>query len=63
VVSPNIRAIVDISVEDKIDHSIIENGINEYSTNEKGEAKLIVLEMYLTKLMIMRYKTVYLMYY
>jgi hypothetical protein len=39
----SVRAIAQILPEDKIDHSIKEKGVNNYSTNEKGEAKLAVL--------------------
>jgi hypothetical protein len=43
VAFPGVRAICEILPEDKIDHSIKEDGVNDYSTNEKGEGKLVVL--------------------
>lgn len=40
---PNVRAISEILPEDKIASQIRESGVNDYSTNEKDEAKLVVL--------------------
>ena len=39
----DVNSIGEILVEDKIAPEIRENGINNYSTNEKGEAKLVVI--------------------
>ena len=39
----SVRAISEILPEDKIDPSIKEKGVNNYSTSEKGEAKLVVV--------------------
>jgi hypothetical protein len=39
----NVRAISEILPEDKIDRAIRQKGINSYSTNENGEAKLVIL--------------------
>ena len=37
---PNVRSIAEILPEDKIDHSIKEKGVNNYSTNQEGQAKV-----------------------
>ena len=39
----NVRAISEILPEDKIASKIRESGVNDYSTNEKGEAKLAII--------------------